>query len=488
MLSSFPRFHCCRRPLYQSAIALMAFGTLTRAAVSQILTPAITFQGPRNTAVPITPAEAVVNLGFEGQRTASDAVRMTQTHYPKDSLLALDTQRAQVWVVSLPKMMLKGMQLDPYGELAVTAKQDKLAERQIALRLANAGLSLAERAYTLAMAAQAFASAETPERLPVAERYIAQLDALGAAAAYWRFRARGPLVSAYYRLGFTADVARHGTQALRLLGDIPYVYRDVFYGPNAGFLYGSTVDALSGQPDGRATLRALNTQLLQWAMPPAELVALDSMYVWQGKRWKGDMEHLAAMSERIGQPGTALVSNYWVNRGASRDSQTVAVNDNKIRVLEIGSFTCAPCMAAVSGLERLHQQYPEVEFNFLTSTIGTWGNRIVEPKVEADRIAEHFLTMKKITFPIGIALSPRVPTEDGGAETVVTMPTWRTDQYPQIDKPTFYVLDGKGIIRRVIAGYDRGLEKTLGTIVEFLQKETLQDRQQGGTKAAVSVR
>jgi hypothetical protein len=464
------------------AVVLLIGSTLLSASTqAQVLTPEVTFSGARNRNVPITASEAAINITFEAQRSASKVMRITQAYYPKDSLLALDAERARVWVATLPMATIAGMQLDPHGEIASTAKEDALAMRQIAARLSSPSLSVGDRAYTLYMAVRAFATADFPNRLAIAERYATELDALGDEAAIWKYRAREPLIYAYYRLGRSADVARHGARALAVVGDIPYVYRDVFYNPGSTFTYGTTADALSGQLNGRATLRALNERLIQWAIAPQELLAQDSMYIWVAKSWKESMSHLIAMSERIGEAGTPLVANYWVNRGATRDSQSVAVNDGKIRVLEVGSFSCGSCMAAVSGLERLHHRYPGVEFNFMTGTVGSWGNRMIEPRLEAERLAEHFLKEKQITFPIGIALNPRVPTDDDGAELRVTMPTWRRDNYPQISKPTFYILDGTGTIRRVIAGYDRNLEQSIASIIEFLQKEM---RPSAGTTAA----
>jgi thiol-disulfide isomerase/thioredoxin len=147
------------------------------------------------------------------------------------------------------------------------------------------------------------------------------------------------------------------------------------------------------------------------------------------------------------------------------------VNDGKIRIIEIGHFSCAPCVAAIPGLERLQRQYPGIEVNFLTYGTGVWGNRIVPGKVEADHLADHFTKNLGATFPIGIAMPQWVPSEDGGKTTVVPTPTWHAGNYPQTGKPTFYVIDGKGIVRRVIGGYNRELDESLAMIVEYLLRE-----------------
>jgi hypothetical protein len=440
---------------------------------AQIVTPAITFRSDRTPDSFGTAAEARANLGLEAQLMGQTVLRMTKKYYPKDSMLAVTSARAQRVMAGFTAARVQGFQRDAYSQIAVIAGDLSTAQRLIAARLAAPGLSDAERASALQRAVVAFAIAEHPERIVIAEQYMAQLDALGSRAALARHSAHVALVAAYYYLGRSTEVVRHGTAALRLVGAIPYLQRkNAFYGEGS-FLYGTVIDALSGQAGGDTVIRNLNTQLLAWTAAPAELLASDSTYRWDVEASRGGMQQLVSMSERIGRHGNALFAHYWVNRTATRDSQSVAVNDGKIRVIELGSFTCGSCMAAVSGLERLHEQYPTVEFNFLTSTIGVWGNRTVESREEADRLAEHFLTVKHITFPIGIALCPRVPTDDGGSQTILTSPMWRADEYPQISKPTIYVLDGRGVIRRVITSYNRDIEKTLAGILDFLQKEAV---------------
>jgi thiol-disulfide isomerase/thioredoxin len=361
--------------------------------------------------------------------------------------------------------------MDPYGMIAVGANQDALAEQQIAARLATPGLSFMDRAFTLRMAVQAFADSDIPSRLPIAEKYLAQLDALADAAGYWQFIARHPMLYAYYRLGRSKEVARIGTRMLERVGAIPYPLRGVMYGPGMPFSYGVIIDALSGQLNGRATIRTLNEKLLAWAVPPVTLVAHDSSFRWEGEYRKKSMQGMIDVSERVGEPGTPIVAQYWANRGSTRDSQTVQVNDGRVRVIEVGSWSCGPCMAALPGLSRLSKRLPEAEFIFLTTTMGGWGNREIEPKAEADSLAEHFLKKLHAEIPIGIAFNEKGINEDSLIVHKILSHTWDAGQYPQMGKPCFYILDGKGTIRRILAGYDRDLEENVASIVEFLQKE-----------------
>jgi len=450
---------------------VLALGVLAAPAGAQVLSPNITFNGPRNSSIHATPAEALLNIEYERARTSQYSSPVTGAYYPKDSMRAVAETRASSWVKALEASPVKGLQIDPYGVISVSAHQEDVAKRQITERLATPGLSFTDKAYTLQMAAGAFASSDYPERLPIAEGYVKQLDAMGTKAAYWQFSARRPLIYAYYRLGRSADVARTGLAAFALVNVMPYERREDMFSPGIWMDYAAVVDALSGQPGGRATIKAMNKKLMEATVAPAPLVAADSFFAWNSEWWRNHMQGEIDLAERVGEAATPMVSNYWVNRGPSRDSQSVAVNDGKIRIIEIGSFTCGPCVAAIPGLERLHKQFPDIEVTFLTAGLGRWGNRIVPGKVEAEHLADHFVNNLHATFPIGIAMPVWVPAEDGGETTMVPTPTWHAGKYPQAGKPTFYVLDGKGMVRRVIGGYNRDLEENLAAIVQYLQKE-----------------
>jgi len=463
--------HTCCRVIVTAALA---FGAARGAAQIPLGTPAITFNGDRPAAVHESPAEAYMNIAFESGRTWEYAVPATQAHYPKDSVMAVVSQRAQDWIKALQASPVHGLELDPYGIVSIVANQDSLAQRSVAERLATPGLPFMDQAYTLQMAASGFADANKPERLPTSERYVAQLDALGDKAALWQFAARQSLILAYYRLGRTQDVVRVGTRAFALVSKIPFEWRGTVFSPGFGVFYTPVVDAMSGQPHGRDSIRVMNEALLAATTPPPALLAHDSSFAWDGQSARALVQSNVDATNHLGLPGKPIIANYWANRGATRDSQTVAVNDGKIRVIEIGGFTCEPCLAAMPGMERLHKKYPGVEFNFLTAGTGVWGNRVVPVKEEASHLADHFLNNFHVTFPIGILMPVWVPNPEGGQMAVLQIPTFDTDHYPQTAKPSFFILDGKGIIRHMIGGYNRDFEDTIARTIEYLQHEAPQ--------------
>jgi thiol-disulfide isomerase/thioredoxin len=445
----------------------------------QLLPPPIAYHAPLDSSRRLLATQAWMNVEYERSRSHALSVFALSSHYPKDSLLHVAAARANQWITQLQRARVRGLQLDPYGILSVIANRDSLANQQIAARLAEPGMTLYDKAFTLQMAVSAFANADFPDRFPVAEKYLRQLDALGNDAALWRLRARTPLVRGYYRLGRSESLARVGEELFRLTEFVPCPWRSVstYDDERIKLLYSMVITAFSGRPDGRAKIRALNEYLSAHAVPPAEAIAHDSNAVWTGRGHLDVLKYSLLVSERVGMPGAPIAASYWLNRGPSRDSQMVQVNDGRVRIIEIGSYGCPPCMAAVPGLGRLQQKYPGADFIFLTSTSGQWGNRPIDGKTECTRLAEHFVDKLRIRIPIGIATTVRYDTPEGLNPSRVVTDTWDSTHYPQASKPTFYVLDGKGIIRHVLLGYSRDFEENLGDIVEFLQREAA-----GGTQ------
>jgi len=453
--------------------------------------PAMTLDGPSPAEIAPVPAATLTHLVLENDRTMAMAGPAMHKTYPKDSIMAVATARARAWVRVLQQHNITGLQLDPFGTIAVMAGQEDLAQRQIAARLATPHLPLIDRAYTLQNAVASFSDMDHPERLPIAERYLTALDAMGKEWAYWQIGARHALMSVYYHLGRSSDVVRIGTKMFDLTRAVPYELLGLIYdnGLELPYYYTILADALSGRPDGKTTMQGVNTTLLTAPVPPPALVAIDQRWTWLADNVRGgQLSEMFALAARLGEQGTPLAMNYWANRGPTRDSQTVRVNDGTIRVIEIGGFECEACMAALAGLERMHQQYPTVEFNFLTWGVTTWKNRVVAPREGADRLVEHMTKDLHVTFPIGIALpTKRVKTEDDGEVGMADETMFDGSNYVMVTKPTIYILDGKGLIRRVVARYDRDLERNITDILDFLLKETQQPVRAGSAPPSIGM-
>jgi hypothetical protein len=417
--------------------------------------------------------EAIYHVGIKQAlvRSSGIAVSFRETRYPKDSLMRVASAEGEVWLRRLQRRPVEGIQHDAAAQVGVWANRDEYAKAQIAARLATPGLRLMDRAYTLYTAVTAFSDENYPARLPIAEEYFAQLDALSDSAAYWKIAAHEKLVGAYYMLGRSADVIRHGTRALQQFGSVPYMDRHpmiVYY------IYACTVDALSGLPGGRDQIDALDRLLRAPAITaaPQQLLALDSGFAMEGRVRLGYIEQqMIRQSAMLGRLGEPLVSNYWVNRPTT-DSAIIPVNDGKIRLLENLSYGCDGCVAALHSLQRIQARFPStVQVIATTFTFGVWANRFVDPDEEAQRLQNYFVNDLKVTFPIAIWKWPKHP-EGGDAYKPDGM--WETPNgihYPEFAKPTTYLIDGNGRIRRIFVGSGRDIEALMLKTVEFLHRE-----------------
>jgi hypothetical protein len=109
-----------------------------------------------------------------------------------------------------------------------------------------------------------------------------------------------------------------------------------------------------------------------------------------------------------------------------------------------------------------------VEPVMLTWTFGHWGNRFVEPAAEISHLKAYFVNEVKVMHPIGIWAGRKIPHEDGGLTP--ELPANFAD-YPLFGKPMLWIVDGRGIIRRVFTGFDRDIEQQMTRTVEFLLRE-----------------
>jgi len=420
----------------------------------------------------LSAAEAAFYVQAQQARTLADV--SFRRAVPIDSVNAVVASNGARWLAQLRTTTIKGIQLDPAGNVGVAATEEAYAKAQIATRLATPGLSFGDRAFTYATAVQAFASQYHPERLPDAEAYLKALDAMGDPAAMWQFQARSVLVEAYYQLGRADDVIRLGTRAIALVPVMEFIDRSVMYDFGKE-LYVATAEALAGRPNGRARIDSVNAILRRAATPAPTLAALDP---WIGIRGSMNTERLTsyvATSDRLGRKGARVLRNYWLN-WPGHDSAAMAMDDGRVHVLVIGNNSCAPCLAAMYGANRLQQRFPTTAFVITTSISGSWGNRLIEPKEEVAHLTDSFLNYMKLTIPIGIWAPQKVVNEDGGVTPEDNDPIWKDYPFAAGGKPMIWIMDRTGTIRRVFpGGYSAEIEAQIARTVQFLEREGTPD-------------
>jgi hypothetical protein len=448
-------------------VACLASSSALAVAQDSFTTISVTSTGERAGARSVTANEAFFHV-LRKRMEVESRVSFRDAHYPIDSMLANVATTAGGWLDRVRQHPPAGIQLEAAGGMGGRARHLADAKTQFAAALAARNLSVADRGYTLAFAVATFADWRYPDDLPTAENYLKDLIALGAPAASWQYRARQTLLDAYYSLGRSADVIRHGTAATALLAKMSYIDQAYF----VDFVpvgYMKLVNALTGQPDARAKIEAINAALLATIEPSPGLVAIDSAYWDQRNSRKASIEGAIMRGSLLGTVGKPWVAHYWVNR-ATNDSADVAVNDGKIRLVEDFGYACEGCVMALHSLERLKQQFPDIEAMGITVTFGAWANRIVTPEVEAKHLDDFFRNKIKVTVPIGIWKSPRVVGDDEGLGVELgTGPN--VTNYPPCAKSCTWLIDGHGRIRRIFEVFDRDTEAEVARTIEFLRRE-----------------
>jgi thiol-disulfide isomerase/thioredoxin len=390
-----------------------------------------------------------------------------------DSVEPAIKDRTHAWILQLQAAPVKGLQLDPLGELYVADGQDAVAKRQFAERLATKGLSQDDRAYTLLLATRVFAHPENPERIQAALGYMAEIDALPATAIMWKFRGHVTLGEAYYVTGDGPAVTLHITKALAMTPQMPFERRQPVYHESPIVML---ADVLSGVPGGPARIDSMGKALLPLATPTAEQIAKDSMYFWLGHYWTGEFKGTLQLTAHLGRTAPAVTAMHWYNTDAptvvstaAPGAQSKALNDGVIRLMEFGEYSCYPCRMALPGMERIRKAAPSnVQVWYVTQTEGSWGATVYSPNDESQHLEHYYVERKHYGMPIALWAGPKDSTQDYGS---LPRENPSAAAYPIQATPTFIVVDGKGIVRHISIGYSKEVEKLLSSDIQYLAGE-----------------
>jgi len=439
------------------------------AVASADAAPIIALTGDHGTTdVPFATADQALAHARHHLEEMGLAISIARPDYPFDSLRAVAANDARRLLADLGGRGCSGIHLVPCAELYALAQEDDSAQAKFAARLATPGINVVDKAYTYGVAVNTFADYQRPARLPIAERYLAQLRALGPKASARQVEAEYAMTVAYYNLYQYDVAARHAMAAVELLPQVPYSYRRPLFDQENG-RYGVLVDALSRSANGHAAVDALNAKLRAALPAPADSVALDQMFAYEAGQAKEHVDRLIAAHALIGTKGTAITSNYWINTKDTTE-HAVPLADGKIRLLEFGSTGCGPCVLMYSALERIYEGFGDkVEPIIVTSTLGAWANRIISPADEVAKFKVWFQDDRKVRFPIALNKTDHVQNEWGDADASAN-PNY--EHYIFLGKPTLYLVDGTGTIRRVFVGYSRETEEHITLAVRHLLGDT----------------
>jgi thiol-disulfide isomerase/thioredoxin len=331
--------------------------------------------------------------------------------------------------------------LGPLIELLTEAQQPELARKSLARALADASLGTAEKGRFLALAVRLLLrEPKGPERNAAAEKYVDQLDALGAEAFEHQMTAHG-LMNGYYRADdIDAGIIRHSTWMIEKAATFSPELRKR-YGNVIVNAYDNLAQALSGQGENDRALAMLEQATTRWSdVADVARITRDTL----------------ARAMMIGKPAPAITAPTWLNRA---DASAVPLT-GKVTLLQFTAHWCGPCKESYPGMKRLEDRFGKDQFQvvFYTRTYGYFGaDRDLTPAQEIERDKTYYAGYG---FTLPIAIGPPASVTDAVESA------YEVSGIPQIN-----VIDKKGNIRRVMIGYDDANEEKLAAFIQELLRE-----------------
>jgi hypothetical protein len=460
---------------FVGAIALAICGTGVHA---QVTVPAVrqVAEGP---GIRGTASEAWLDLTLFG-RWQDEEILPTRASVPLDSMRAVMVARARRWIDSLMATgspgRVRSFQRDAAGRVAVASEQDSVARRIIAARLAEPGLSLQDSAATYAMAVEAFTSGHVPERLRVAEGYLARLDRLGGDAAVWQMEGHLTMLIAAEQLRRPDDVIAHGMRACALVSKVPYELRRPVY---TLYYLRPLLEAVQRTPSERATVEGVLQQLRDAAEPSVTLMAINPKVAREASERMQSANEVAAIVKMIGQPAPALIGNWWsAPEDAGRTTtlpspRSHSMTDGHVHVVSMPVSGNPFALGSLAILQRVQSELGSaVHVVIAPSLDGAWGYRFVPADEEAKRLTDVLRRRVGVQIPLVFNITEKVKNADGGI-VPASDPNWQAYNRLLL-KPAEvrYLIDRGGRIRHVIYGGSLDAEQEIMELLQTLVKES----------------
>jgi hypothetical protein len=434
----------------------------------------------QNAARPVTAAEQAYGIPlYQWCGLVNDARTQTIPSSDKEVFSAEFEKRAAEWVRLLQQGKVTGIQLDASGQVSIAARQDALARKQFAERLASRSLPLLDRAYTLLLATTAFGQdPRDTTRMRISHEYLSTLDALSDSVIIYKYKAHAVLGTNYYEANDSERAIPHLMHAYSLLPRIPFDRINPFAFVNVYDPLIPLANMLAGRHNGRAQIDSLGEWVLEHVVAPPELVAKDSLYYWRGKMNKDGFQETLNLVAFLGKESPPIAGHVWWNTKAPTtpspidSSATIrSLADGKIRVIEFGDNRCGACILNLPKLDKLQQSVSKnVEVWYVTFGFGTWGADSVNRTQEAELLRRFYLEHKKLTIAISAWLGDREPDVNGGTYPE-PHPTFRA--LGLRGRPWILVTDGKGRIRHLSLGYrEDHVRRTIGLLEAELAKSS----------------
>jgi thiol-disulfide isomerase/thioredoxin len=401
----------------------------------------------QQTPVPTTPDGCRKDAAdwFNTHYTAARAAAKQPGGKPVDvqSLLNDRISREKACAAQFDAATMSGPELLALATLYTDVGRRADAVAAAGKRLRESGLTTDEKADALGAMVALNTAADTAS-LDVAERYVAQLDAMPASVMAQKITAHARLNGEYRYLDFNSRIRRHSRVLIAL---------------------GKSLK-LTGAPTGPVPMNPATFSVAEAYTDMAEVYSdfgkTDSALMILDQAAKDHPEFSSyitdnlltperARFELIGKHAPAVFADHWLNAPAGTHTFDPT---GHVTVLEFTAHWCVPCRNSYPGLVEMAKRFePQgVRFVFATQFYGYVGDqKNLDQAQEMAADSEYYDHEHGIGFPIAVADMPPLPQPNQPY-----VPNPNDQAYHVGGIPQVVIIDRNGIIRRIITGWDFG--------------------------------
>jgi len=297
------------------------------------------------------------------------------------------------------------------------------------------------------------ASAAPRPNVPLAEKYLAELETLGSAAAEHRLLAHTELARAARVMDSIPLWQREVDAALKASNDLKGDQRKVYAYASADMY------------DSRAWLKArLNDGAGALAELDAGLNALSGLR----PRVAGVLEGEKSWFTPLGHAAPPIQAALWANTGPAGNKRPVTGKPSMI--VFANAAVGGGAYSGYAILRRLVAKYGAQGFDvtLVTRTGGYFRSKLVAPDTELVKNREYFIDYLKLPFALAVWKTP-LSKRDDGQVMVSAAPNEQAYQPPRPDDGPFsgFIIDAKGNVR-LIAGVGKSNEAMIDHVIQSL--------------------
>ena len=361
--------------------------------------------------------------------------------------LAADSARAcvaHVAVESLPDSSLLEL-----TALYMAANDTAAAASTVARYASPQSLPATEQAARLVRSVPVVLGEGLPPGIALAERIVAQLDALPSATAEQKIAAHGTLLGEYRGDDVDDQIEKHAGHILQLLPALTAAQRTALAQPVI-LAHTALAEVYGGRAQADSAIALLRQGQTTLADVPRALQVFDPVI---------------SRYQLVGHPGAPILGDRWLN-GPAKGTRFAPAG--AVTLVEFSAHWCGPCRKSYDAITRLHDRYTAKGMRsvLVTSVYGFFqGRQNLTPDEEIAADSQYFFVEHRL--PVQVAIAPAIQTADAAA------PGSNLANYQVTGIPQIVVLDRAGTVRMIVIGWDPASEARIATMIDRLLAESM---------------